>query len=244
MQHSTPSKMKQPDIKTQDRPKNQKQNTTPLEREHADPEGTGTAKACITRNISTATSKKCLGEELPFLNWHLTLSKCFTSTDQHLRNTKMILAEAFLTQISKYSAHIVPKFTWQSFYFVYFCLAKHLSNTAGTYLTQGRIYSSRPDRYFIFVTPVINRCLRQHAYKRDRFTQLKLKPSVTPELKKKCFKEQACLVFMKNGPNLFLKLFNKSLTHVGVRAEEKKFTQGPRGNRYNLFCGGICTLNS
>lgn len=94
----------------------------------------------------------------------------------------MTLAEALLRQISEYSARSLPKFTWQSFYFVYFCLAKHLSKIAGTQLTQGRTYSSsRPDRYFIFITPVINSCLWQHAYKREGFKQLKLKPSVTPE---------------------------------------------------------------
>lgn len=73
----------------------------------------------------------------------------FTSTDQHSRNAKMTLAEALLRQITKYSACSLQKFTWQSFYFVYLCLAKHLSNTGNTSLRVGSSHHSDQTNTFV-----------------------------------------------------------------------------------------------
>lgn len=152
--------------------------------------------------------------------YYLYISASKEHKDDIGRGNFMTNQQVFCSHTSK-----LWKFTWQ-YFFVYFCLTKHLSNTAGTYLTQRRICSPpRPDNYFIFITPAINTCLWPHAYKRDRFKQLKLKLCQTKVEKLKIVLRSEFVLFSwKTAPNVFLELLNKSLVHVERRAEEKKQT--------------------
>lgn len=115
MQHSMPSKRKQPNMKTKDKPRNQKQNTTPLESETCWSRSNwsiyfslGYRQSLYNHKSINCYVQKMRKEGLALLKWHLTLSRFITSTDQHLRNTKTIQAEAVSWQISKHSACTLP----------------------------------------------------------------------------------------------------------------------------------------
>lgn len=111
----------------------------------------------IATNLSIAISRICLDEGLVLLNKHLTLQIYYvfrSAFEKHEDDTGRSNFTANQHVLCLHTSNL-PKFIWQPFYFVYFCLAEHLSNSAGIYLPWSRISSPlKPDQYFIFTTPV------------------------------------------------------------------------------------------
>lgn len=159
MQHSTPSEIKQPDMKTKGQAKEPKAKYNP----------TGKGNLLVRSNwsmyLSLAYSQSpynhkslnCYLQKMP--RWRVSITEVASHALQIYYLYRSAFKEHkddigrsnFVTNQEVFCSHTskLQKFTCNCF--VYFCLAKHLSNTDGTYLTWSRICSP-PDQHFIFIT--------------------------------------------------------------------------------------------
>lgn len=138
MQRSMPSKIKQPDMKTKDKPRNQSKSTTSPERDTCGSRNNRSIYFSLTYSQSPYNHKSlnCYVQKTP--RWRVSITEGASDTlqsrylyrsafkehqDDTGRGNCVTNQQVFCTRTSR-----LQTFTWQLFYFVYFCLAKHLGN--------------------------------------------------------------------------------------------------------------------